>query len=142
MQHIEANIPTVLSPGTAGRKRKLSPDQERLFAGFILAKNEQNEIVDLSSALGFLEDHLDVQLSRSTVHNVLHKLGFSSRVMQTSRSGYKLDKEEMIKMAKNWLNARTDDGFFDVHPSELGSIDFAFTLQPPFCPRSFARRNG
>ena len=35
-------------------------------------------IVDLSSVLGFLEDHLDVQLSRSTVHNVLHKLGHSS----------------------------------------------------------------
>ena len=99
-------------------------------------------IVDLSSALGFLEDHLDVQLSRSTVHNVLHKLGFSSRVMQTSRSGYKLDKEEMIKMAKNWLNARTDDGFFDVHPSELGSIDFTFTSQRTYRPRSFARRNG
>ena len=28
VQHIEANIPAVLSPGTAGRKRKLSPDQE------------------------------------------------------------------------------------------------------------------
>ena len=40
VQHIEANIPAVLSPGTAGRKRKLSPDQERLFAGFILAKND------------------------------------------------------------------------------------------------------
>ena len=45
--------------------------------------------------------------------------------MQTSRSGYKLDKEEMIRMANNWLNARTEDGFFDV-PLMRAWLGFAY----------------
>jgi hypothetical protein len=72
----------------------------------------------------------------------LNRLGFSSRVMQTFRAGYKLDKDEILEMATNWLKARTDAGFFNVHPSELGSIDFTFTSQRTYRPRSYSRRGG
>jgi hypothetical protein len=47
-----------------------------------------------------------------------------------------------LNIATNWLNERTTEGFFDIHPSELGSIDFTFTSQRTYRPRSYTRRGG
>jgi transposase len=142
VERIEADDIPVPSPGTAGRKRALTPEEERIFCGWVLAENERNEKVDLSASQAFVEHSLGTKMSKPTVQRMLHRLGFSSRVMQTSRAGYKLDKDEILEMATNWLNARTDAGFFNVHPSELGSIDFTFTSQRTYRPRSYARRGG
>lgn len=130
------------SPGKPGRPRALTPGEERLFCGWVLAKNERNEIVDLEAACDFLRDTLLVPVARMTAHNILHRLGFTSKLVRTRREGYRLDKATMLKMATDWLNARTDEGFFNVHPSQLGSIDFTFTSHRTARPRSYSQRGG
>jgi transposase len=132
----------VPSPGTAGRNRALTHGEEELFCGWVLAENEKNNSVSLKSSQAFLDERLGVQVTQGTVHKLLHQLGFSSKVMQTSSKGYKLDKDQLLNIATNWLNERTTEGFFDIHPSELGSIDFTFTSQRTYRPRSYTRRGG
>ena len=41
-QHIEQGSPAVPSPGKPGRPRALTPGEERLFCGWVLAKNQRN----------------------------------------------------------------------------------------------------
>jgi hypothetical protein len=115
--------------------------EEEFFCGWVLAENEKN-IVSLETSRTFLDETLDVQVTRPTVHNLLHRQGFSSKVMQTASKGYKLDKDQLLNIATHWLNEHTSEGFFDVHPSELSSIDFTFTSQCTYHPRSYARRGG
>jgi hypothetical protein len=107
-----------------------------------LHENDRNEIVSLLGASGFLEAALSLNLAKSTVHNLLHRLGFSSRVVQTSSAGYKLDKSALVSLAFNWVKARHEDGFFSVDRCQLGSIDFTFTSQRTYRPKSYAKRGG
>jgi transposase len=137
---LEADGVPVAVAGGRGRKPSLTAEQERFFVGWVLHENDRNEIVTLLGSVAFLERTLNLKLSKTTVHDLLHRLGFSSRVAQTSSAGYKLDKTALISLAQNWIAARHADGFFDVERCQLGSIDFTFTSQRTYRPRSYAKR--
>lgn len=141
-KRIKAGESPVPSPGTGGRKAALTQGEKEVLCGWVLAENEKNNMVSLKSSRAFLDDTFDVQVGDTTAHRWLHELGFSSKVMQTSSKGYKLDKDQLLNIATNWLNERTEEGFFNVDLSQLGSIDFTFTSQRTYRPRSYARRNG
>lgn len=98
--------------------------------------------MDLKGSCDFIEQAFEVKLARSTVHGMLHRLGFSSRVMQTNRGGYKLDKNQILELTKNFLNQLTDEGFFNHHLNMIGSFDFTFTSQRTYRPRTYAPRGG
>jgi len=139
---VEAAVKPVPGSGGTGRKAALTSEQERFFAGWILSENDRNEIVTLLAACGFLEATLKLKLAKSTVHKLLHRLGFSSRIAQTASGGYKLDKSVLISLAFEWVNARHADGFFSVDRCQLGSIDFTFTSQRTYRPKSYTKRGG
>lgn len=141
-QQVARGASPVPSPGTSGRKAALTQGEKEVFCGWILAENEKNNMVSLKSSRAFLDQTFDVQVGDTTAHRWLHQLGFSSKVMQTSSKGYKLDKDQLLNISTNWLNERTEEGFFNVDLSQLGSIDFTFTSQRTYRPRSYARRNG
>ena len=53
-ERIEADAVPVPSPGTAGRKRALTPEEERIFCGWVLAENERNEKTAYAASSGVL----------------------------------------------------------------------------------------
>ena len=51
----------------------LTPEEEKIFCGWVLAENERNEKVDLSTSQAFVEHFMGTKMSRPTVQRMLHR---------------------------------------------------------------------
>lgn len=106
-------------PGTL-----LDSDQCEIAAGWVLSQNDSNQVVSLASFADFCSSVLGVELGRTTGHDYLHRLGFSSRVSQKKASGYTIDVDTLAKMMFEWKRNRRRAGDLG---GLLASVDFTFT---------------
>ena len=74
----------------SGKPRSLSEEQERLLVGYVLCLNEQNQEVHLLTVRSWIEKTFGIFISDATAHRYLSDNGFSSRVMQSKTSGYRV----------------------------------------------------
>ena len=102
----------------------LDSEQCEIAAGWVLAQSDSNQIVSLASFALFCSSILGVNLGQTTVHDYLHRLGFSSRISQTKASGYTIDVDALSKMMFEWKRNRRRAGDLK---GLLASIDFTFT---------------
>lgn len=106
-----------------GRPRALTAEQERLLVGFVFWKNVNNEIVQLSTCITFLEESFGITMVESTVHDYLTSHGFSSRKMKKKTTGYVLSQDALADMAFSWLNKE----WRLLQRGEIWSIDITLT---------------
>ena len=121
-------------PGTL-----LDSEQCEIAAGWVLSQNDSNQVVSLASFAHFCSSVLGVDLGRTTVHDYLHRLGFSSRVSQTKASGYAIDVDALSKMMVEWKCNRQRAGDLK---GLLASVDFTFTGHRTHRQVSFAPIGG
>ena len=105
----------------------LSYEQSRLFVGFVLDSNDNNKIVHAATVAGFFLDDFGVKVTERTADNYLHSHGFASHVVQSKSTGFKLNSDEMCRIAFEWITTVRRSGAFNVLKSKLCSIDFTFT---------------
>lgn len=102
----------------------LDDDQREIAAGWVLAQNDANQVVSLSSFAAFCQSAFDVDLASATAHDYLHALGFSSKVAQVKTGGFTVDVETLTSLMVEWKRARERAGDLQ---GRLASIDFTFT---------------
>lgn len=111
----------------AGRPAALEEDEIRVFCGYVLYQNENNEEVHLEDAQTFLLDTFGKKLALSTIFGYLEECGFSSKTTQNKTSGYFLSGEKQADLMFEWLSQMRKGPFFDVKDEDIGSMDFTFT---------------
>ena len=108
----------------SGATPLLDDDQCEIAAGWVLSQNDSNQVVSLASFSAFCKSALGVDMPRSSAHEYLHALGFSSKVSQVKTSGFTVDVDTLSKMMFDWKQERQRMG--DLR-GLLASIDFTFT---------------
>ena len=108
----------------SGATPLLDDDQCEIVAGWVLSQNDANQVVSLASVSTFCKSALGVDVPRSSAHEYLHALGFSSKVSQVKTSGYTIDVDTLAKMMFDWKQERQRVG--DLR-GLLASVDFTFT---------------
>jgi len=98
--------------------------------------------VHLADGVAFLAEQLEKKVSKQTVNTTLRNLGFSYRKCKTNNGGYRLSKKQQQFLIIDWLNKRTDDGFFNTRRNMVGSMDFTFTSHKTHSRHSFAKAGG
>lgn len=122
----------------SGAKKALSTQQMRILAGWTIDQVGQNKEVHGKDARRFIFESWGVETDKSYVSKLYKELGFKSKVCQTKTSGYKLDKETLVEMVVSFLNRLTDKGFFNIPQFRIGSVDFTFTGQRTYRPKSYS----
>jgi len=102
----------------------LDIEQREIAAGWVLSENESNHTVSLSSFSDFCSSAFGVHLGKTTAHDYLHDLGFSSKVSQVKTSGFSIDVETLSTMMVTWRRARKRAGDLK---GLVASVDFTFT---------------
>lgn len=102
----------------------LDAEQCEIAAGWVLSQNESNQVVSLASFSDFCSSAFGVDLGKTTVHDYLHNLGFSSHVSQVKTGGFTIDVETLSTMMLEWKRGRARAGDFK---GLVASVDFTFT---------------
>ena len=113
------------SEKASGRPPTLDEAEREICAGFVLAQNLAHKDVHLADYIRFVSKSFDVKLSRTTALRYLKLTGFSSRIVKSKASGYKLDSAAECKMMLNWVSARRKQ--FKLSRDKMASIDFTYT---------------
>ncbi len=108
----------------SGAAPLLDDDQCEIVAGWVLSQNDSNQVVSLASFSAFCKSVMGVDMPRSSAHEYLHALGFSSKVSQVKTSGYTVDVDTLSKMMFNWKRERQRAGDLQ---GLVASVDFTFT---------------
>ena len=102
----------------------LDKEQCEIAAGWVLFQNDSNQVVSLASFSTFCESAFGVDMPRSSAHEYLHSLGFSSKVSQVKTSGFTVDVDTLSKMMFDWTQERHRLGDLQ---GLVASVDFTFT---------------
>lgn len=102
----------------------LNSEQSEIAAGWVLSQNDSNQVVSLASFSNFCSSILGVELGQTTVHDYLHRLGFSSKVSQVKTSGFTIDVDTLSEMMFEWKCNRKRAGDLQ---GISASVDFTFT---------------
>jgi hypothetical protein len=102
----------------------LDSEQCEIAAGWVLSQNESNQMVSLASFSAFCSLAFGVHLGKTTAHDYLHNLGFSSHVSQVRSHGFTIDVDTLSKMMFEWKRDRAREG--DLR-GLMASVDFTFT---------------
>jgi transposase len=108
----------------SGATRLLDDDHCEIAAGWVLSQNDSNQVVSLSSFAEFCKAALGVEMPRSSAHEYLHALGFSSKVSQVKTRGFTVDVDTLAAMMFDWKRNRERAGDLK---GLLASVDFTFT---------------
>ena len=108
----------------SGAAPLLDDDQCEIVAGWVLSQNDSNQVVSLASFSAFCKSVMGVDMPRSSAHEYLHALGFSSKVSQVKTSGYTVDVDTLSKMMFDWKRERQRAGDLQ---GLVASVDFTFT---------------
>jgi transposase len=108
----------------SGAAPLLDAEQCEIAAGWVLSQNDSNQVVSLASFSRFCASAFGVELARTTAHDYLHALGFSSKVSQVKTSGYTIDVDALAKMMSGWKSERQRAGDLK---GLAASVDFTFT---------------
>ena len=79
----------------SGAAPLLDDEQCEIAAGWILSQNDSNHAVSLASFSTFCKSAFGVDMPRSSAHEYLHALGFSSKVSQVKTSGFTVDVDTL-----------------------------------------------
>ena len=109
---------------TSGATPLLDDEQCEIAAGWVLSQNDSNQVVSLASFSTFCKAAFGVDLPRSSAHEYLHALGFSSKVSQVKTSGFTVDIDTLATMMFDWKRERQRVG--DLR-GLVASVDFTFT---------------
>ncbi len=102
----------------------LDDEQCEIAAGWVLSQNDSNQVVSLASFSTFCKSALGVDMPRSSAHEYLHALGFSSKVSQVKTSGFTVDVDMLSTMMFDWKRERQRVGDLQ---GLVASVDFTFT---------------
>jgi transposase len=108
----------------SGAAPLLDDEQCEIAAGWVLSQNDSNQVVSLISFSKFCASAFGVELARTTAHDYLHALGFSSKVSQVKTCGFTVDVDALAKMMFEWKSERQRAGDLK---GLLASVDFTFT---------------
>ena len=108
----------------SGAVALLDDEQCEIAAGWVLSRNDSNQVVSLASFSKFCASAFGVKLAQTTAHDYLHALGFSSKVSQVKTSGFTVDVDTLAKMMFEWKSERQRAGDLK---GLLASVDFTFT---------------
>ena len=108
----------------SGAAPLLDEEQCEIVAGWVLSRNDSNQVVSLASFSEFCASAFGVELAQTTAHDYLHALGFSSKVSQVKTSGFTVDIDALAKMMFAWKSERQRAGDLK---GLLASVDFTFT---------------
>lgn len=108
----------------SGKMPLLDDEQCEIAAGWVLSQNDSNQTVSLNSFSEFCSSAFGVELARTTAHDYLHALGFSSKVSQMKTNGFSVDVDALTKMMYEWKCERHRAGDLK---GLLASVDFTFT---------------
>ena len=140
--HINSKGEAFIQDKQTGKQRKVTEEQEHLLVGFVLFQNDSNKEVHLKTICSWFLKHFNLKISETTVHRYLTRNGFSSRVMQSKTSGYRVDYNTLAEIAEKWVQGRIDDGVFEKDRSLLCSIDFTFTSHRTHRRTSYSLKGG
>lgn len=116
---------TVFTANKASGKAPLLDDEQcEVAAGWVLAQNDSNQVVSLASFSTFCKSAFGVDISRSSAHEYMHALGFSSKVSQVKTAGFTVDVDTLSKMMFDWKRERQRVGDLQ---GLVASVDFTFT---------------
>src|SRR5512141_1083315 len=90
----------------SGATPLLNDEQCEIAAGWVLSQNDSNQVVSLASFSTFCKSALGVDMPRSSAHEYLHALGFSSKVSQVKTSGFAIDVDTLSTMMIDWKGER------------------------------------
>jgi transposase len=108
----------------SGATPLLDDEQCEIAAGWVLSQNDSNQVVSLASFSTFCKAAFGVDLPRSSAHEYLHALGFSSKVSQVKTSGFTVDVDTLATMMFDWKRERQRVGDLQ---GLVASVDFTFT---------------
>jgi len=117
----------------------LDDDQCEIAAGWVLAQNDSNQVVSLASFSTFCKEALGVEMPRSSAHEYLYALGFSSKMSQVKTSGFTVDVDTLSTMMWDWKRERQRAGDLQ---GLLASVDFTFTGHRTDRRQSYAPTGG
>src|SRR5580658_7010284 len=90
----------------SGAAPLLDDEQCEIAAGWVLSQNDSNQAVSLASFSTFCKCAFGVDMPRSSAHEYLHALGFSSKVSQVKTSGFTVDVDTLSTMMVDWKRER------------------------------------
>jgi transposase len=108
----------------SGAAPLLDDEQCEIAAGWVLSQNDSNQAVSLASFSTFCKSAFGVDMPRSSAHEYLHALGFSSKVSQVKTSGFTVDVDTLSTMMFDWKRERQRAGDLK---GLVASVDFTFT---------------
>ena len=108
----------------SGAAPLLDDEQCEIAAGWVLSQNDSNQAVSLASFSTFCKSAFGVDMPRSSAHEYLHALGFSSKVSQVKTSGFTVDVDTLSTMMFDWKRERQRVGDLK---GLVASVDFTFT---------------
>lgn len=137
----DRHVAAVAAGGTAiadekgsGRRAKLTQEQQTILWGWVLARNFQNQRVDLAGFRAESQELFGVSLSVASASNYLAKGGFASRTAGNRAAGFRLDQERQRELIWDWVRGMD----FPSKRKSLCSIDFTYTSQRNLLQKTFS----
>lgn len=137
----DRHVAAVAAGGTAiatekgsGRRAKLSHEQKTILWGWVLARNFQNQRVDLAGFRAESQELFGISLSAASASNYLAKGGFASRTAGHRAAGFRLDQEQQRQLLWDWVRGMD----FPSNRPSICSVDFTYTSQRNLLQRTFS----
>jgi transposase len=107
-----------------GNKKLLTPEQENIFVGYVLDKNDDGIPVNREMCDNFIQRSFGVTMSRQNISKYLKQNNLSRQFMGSRQLTRVRSYSEYIKTYYQWLLDQHNDGFFQCEKKYLGSVDF------------------
>jgi hypothetical protein len=107
-----------------GKKKLLTPEQENIFVGYVLDRNDHGIPVNREMCDNFLQRSFGVTMSRQNISKYLKQNKLSLQFMGSRMLTRVKTYTEYVQAYYQWLLDRHNEGFFQCRKKFLGSIDF------------------
>ena len=125
-------------PKKRGRRESLGVEEKAVLSGYVLEQNQLGVVVDLAKITQFAREKLGISISLSTSSRLMNELGFSSRVAKVADGKKIKTTGQLVESCTTFIKQLRQSGVFLRSNDLIGSMDFTYTSNGSFHPKTFA----